>query len=587
MKATLNYFEKKYKLRMRQIKKLRENHNLYSISLFRLIWSVAIGTLAAIVTMGGFTKINPRNVSWISGDNLTAYVAQLYYLSDNWHLPLSANPNYGNELSTSLTYTGPSPILMYFQKIVGLNPQLQLFGFWVILNFILQIYFSLLVVKVLGGNLQQSILISILSISPSLIFRTQMHLWLISHFLILWALSICIKYYKFKIIKKIELSGIIALGFLINSYLLGMVLTMLLYPFLHDLIYKKEILRKKFSTPIVGLSTIFAVYLITEGINKQKTFYESIKMFFSSTYGYHHFNLLSFINPDDGKLAEANGGLISKGTVLNFSITKMNLGNTPGAYEGFAYLGLGAILLILLSVFIKSINLTALFQNSNFRIIFILLTAVSIFSITNRIGIGSFEYTFPIPVLATWALGIFRASGRFMWIVGYLILFLAAGRLIRESKLRTSIILLSLCLSFQILDLSIPMKNIYNGANLNKSSQNFVQISKPIDFDKFVIGRNRIEVWPKGMVSDDSYANVNYWAWSVGMTTDWILTSRENVFLRYREQNMTFNRICLGLMSENVVYMVPKIFLPDLTKSGCTPNLKKSKIYENLVFFKN
>ena len=537
--------------------------------------------------MGGLTKINPRNVSWISGDNLTSYVAQLYYLSDNWHLPLSANPNYGNELSTSLTYTGPSPILMYFQKIVGLNPQLQLFGFWVILNFILQIYFSLLVVKVLGGNLKQSILISILSISPSLIFRTQMHLWLISHFLILWALSICIKYYKFKIIRKIELSGIIALSFLINTYLLGMVLTMLLYPFIHDLIYKKEILRKKFSTPIVGLSTIFAVYLITEGINKQKTFYESIKMFFSSTYGYHHFNLLSFINPDDGILAETNGGLIPKGTVLNFSITKMNLGNTPGAYEGFAYLGAGAILLVLLSIFIKNINLTVLFRNSNFRIIFILLTAVSIFSITNRIGVGSFEYTFPIPVLATWALGIFRSSGRFMWIVGYLILFLAASRLIRETKLRTSIMLISLCLSFQILDLSIPMKNIYEGSNWSKSPKNFIQISKPIDFDKFVIGKNRIEVWPKGMVSDNSYADVNYWAWSAGMTTDWILTSRENVFLRYREQNMTFNRICLGPMADNVVYMVPKIFLPELTKSGCTPNLKKSRIYKNLVFFKN
>jgi len=174
-----------------------------------------------------------------------------------------------------------------------------------------------------------------------------------------------------------------------------------------------------------------------------------------------------------------------------------------------------------------------------------------------------------------------------MWIVEYLILFLAASRLIRKTKLRKSIILLSLCLSLQILDLSIPMKNIYDGSNWNKSPQNSVQISKPIDFDKFVIGKNRIEVWPKGMVSDNSYADVNYWAWSAGMTSDWILTSRENVFLRYREQNMTFNRICLGLMADNVVYMVPKIFLPELTKSGCTPNLKKSKIYKNLVFFKN
>lgn len=231
---------------MWQIKQRRENHNLYLISLLRLIWSVAVGTLATIVTMGGLAKINPRNVSWISGDNLTSYVAQLYYLSDNWHLPLSANPNYGNELSTSLTYTGPSPILMYFQKIVGLNPQLQLFGFWVMLNFMLQIYFSLLVVKVLGGNLKQSFLISILSISPSLIMRTQMHLWLVSHFLILWALLICIKYYKYKIIRRIELSGITALSYLINTYLFVMVLTVLLYPFFHGLIYKKEILRKSF-----------------------------------------------------------------------------------------------------------------------------------------------------------------------------------------------------------------------------------------------------------------------------------------------------------------------------------------------------
>jgi len=335
------------------------------------------------------------------------------------------------------------------------------------------------------------------------------------------------------------------------------------------------------------LSTIFAVYLITEGINKQKTFYESIKMLFSSTYGYHHFNLLSFINPDIGFLAQANGNPLPKGLVLNFSITKINLGNTPGAYEGFAYLGAGAILLVLLSVFIIKINLTELFRNSDFRIILILLTTVSIFSITNRIGIGSFEHIFPIPILATWALGIFRSSGRFMWILEYLIIFLAASRLINKIKVKNSIMLLSFCLGLQILDLSTPVKNIYDFAKLSESGQNSVQISKPIDFNKFVKGKNRIEVWPKGMVNDNSYADVNYWAWSAGMTTDWINTSRENVFLRYREQNLTFNRICLGLMADNVVYMVPKIFLPELTKSGCTPNLKKSKVYMDLVFFKN
>ena len=72
-------------------------------------------------------------------------------------------------------------------------------------------------------------------------------------------------------------------------------------------------------------------------------------MFLSSTYGYHPSNILTWINPSTGLLVESKG--IQNGfDVTNYSLFGINLGNIPGDYEGYNYLGIGNIIIIILAL---------------------------------------------------------------------------------------------------------------------------------------------------------------------------------------------------------------------------------------------
>jgi hypothetical protein len=90
--------------------------------------------------MGGWSALNPRNFQWISGDNTSGYLAQLFYISDKWRFPLSANPNFGLELSTSLIYSGPPIPIALIQKLLRIDPSLQFIGIWLLIMVILQIH---------------------------------------------------------------------------------------------------------------------------------------------------------------------------------------------------------------------------------------------------------------------------------------------------------------------------------------------------------------------------------------------------------------------------------------------------------------
>jgi hypothetical protein len=120
----------------------------YSSLILLGLFNGAIG----IIFLGGFESINPDNIEWIQEDNATAYVAQVVYVSDQWRMPIVSNPNYGAELVTTLTITGPTILLGVFQKLSRIDGHSQLFGLWILMNFVLQGLFAISI----GNNLKIS-----------------------------------------------------------------------------------------------------------------------------------------------------------------------------------------------------------------------------------------------------------------------------------------------------------------------------------------------------------------------------------------------------------------------------------------------
>jgi hypothetical protein len=116
---------------------------------------------------------------------------------------------------------------------------------------------------------------------------------------------------------------------------------------------------------------------------------------------------------------------------------------TSGQYEGFAYLGVGVIGLLIIAIFtiiIKAsvIQITNIASNTSEGRIFSLRKSIAnhpqrfsliiVVAISLLLGMGStvtmfektlFSYPFPDKLLKIW--GIFRASGRFTWIAVYII----------------------------------------------------------------------------------------------------------------------------------------------------------------------
>ena len=116
----------------------------------------------------------------------------------------------------------------------------------------------------------------------------------------------------------------------------------------------------------------------------------------------------------------------------SYWLTRGSIGATPGQYEGFDYLGGGALLLFLLALPSGLRRLPAtLRQHAALALALVVLTA---WALSNRIYLGPYllaSYQ-PPRFLADTVLGWFRSSGRFFWPVGWFLVGLGiAGALAR------------------------------------------------------------------------------------------------------------------------------------------------------------
>ena len=123
---------------------------------------------------------------------------------------------------------------------------------------------------------------------------------------------------------------------------------------------------------------------------------------FSSGYGHFSINLLSPVVPQNSGLFPWAGGVI----------------DADYQYEGFNYLGGG---LLLASLLLLPAEASWLRRNLRRHVsLFVAFAALTAFAISHRVFAGHWLlFELPVPRFVVWALGIFRSSGRFFWLIGY------------------------------------------------------------------------------------------------------------------------------------------------------------------------
>lgn len=391
--------------------------------------------IGSIIFIGiyGISILDVTNDTWLLDSSKTEqlwdltqhYLGWIFYRNSEWHFPLGLVDGLYSE-SVSIAYTDSIPLFAFIFKLLSpiLPETFQYFGIFGLICYALMGGFGALITRKFTDSIWVNLCSSSLFVmAPCLLKRMFYHTALSAHFLILAAF--CLWLYRDSAFKKrstylILWSITAAAATLINPYLTPMVLGILFCSLLQE-----WIANGKFYSIIPGLifpciSVVLSGYII--GI-----FYGNVS---PSSEGLENlsFNLLQFFNPTNYLLSIDN--MVYNWEDLNMSLFLPSLPSTsPWQEEGYSYLGLGMILLLLIVTLLtliqflrKKISIT-LKKRQFISIVVSLSVGAIVFlllALSPKATFGTTElYHIKYPNFIFNILSIFRSTGRFIWPVYY------------------------------------------------------------------------------------------------------------------------------------------------------------------------
>ena len=414
--------------------------------------------VSAFLAVVGFGILNPRNVSWLLADfDMTLeYLGWAFYRYGPWTFPVGLNPNFGLDISSSIIYSNSMPLFaMVFKPFSAfLGEPFQFWGIWILLCFILQAEMAWQLIGLMSKELWIKILATgLLLFSPPMFSQIGFHNSTIGHFPILAAFYLILRPAQARRI--VWWSILLPCTLLIHPYTFAMVVGL----WLSDLL-DQVFLQKKRSL-IQVITEIACAFTTTLFVAWQAGYFMRVSPG-ESGFGMYRMNLLALFDPS---------GFDARNWSFLFSLPWVRANNN---YEGFVYLGLGLIL-----VLVAALPMMAKHRQWFFRLarghVFILLCLIglTLFALSNNIGIGPWTWNIPIsPKLFAMA-SILRASARMFWPVFYVIALTAIYFLIKGYSKKITMTVLGLALAVQIADTSgawLEIKGKINHAGAQPTS---------------------------------------------------------------------------------------------------------------------
>lgn len=371
--------------------------------------------------------LNPQYVAWIpAGDSLQNYLGWALYRFGPSTLPWGLSPNYGLEISSSIVYSDSIPIVaMFFKAFNRILPHdFQYFGIWYLLCFLLQAYFGYKIAEVISTKVIQRLLITILFIfSPAFLCTINVNPPLSAHFFLLAAIYLSIR--SNDVHRFLYWLTLLILSAGVMFYIFVPVALIWLADILDRCFTKKEITLGRFFTELVGASVCL--------------FFLSWFMGYFSIVSHDYSNSLKTMGPGGYGYAIWSLNLASLVYSGNWSLFSKLFGDPFNVDTGFNYLGYGYISLIFIFFYVflrktKKDHDTFFIKNI---FLVLMLVALTLFSITNNVGIGNFRFTIPLMDQIISFASILRSSSRIFWVVNYFILtglICYIGRRIKGNK---------------------------------------------------------------------------------------------------------------------------------------------------------
>jgi hypothetical protein len=427
------------------------------------VWSYSVaatlGIAAFFLTCPAYI-LDPTNLAWVyphrdpiyyAPDYHTHYLGWLFLRHSPWSFPLGSIPNYVAPLPTFMAYTDSIPLAAFPLKLISdiLPEDFQYLGLWTLMCFVLQALFA---VRLLRPWIKDkwcfTCAVLLVTLSPILIFRS-FHVALMSHWLLLWSLSVVQEYILAKK-RQDQVSTplrtpmtIIGMATLIQPYLAAMVAGICwAMPLGRALSEWKEPSNSKVRIiSILGFTTFF--YIIPMAILLYAFGFLNGP---SGTDGFHYFgtDVFSIFN--------------NYGT----SSFMPKFRDRKGLYEGYAWLGLGGWTLIIASMVPRiRTQIRVCIKDPYVKALITTSLIMWFFALSENIHFAGFwlidmEWFWKPFRFITSSL---RTSGRFIWPLYYILFFGAAAIVANQFSRKSMRILFTVALILQTIDLGPWMTN--------------------------------------------------------------------------------------------------------------------------------
>lgn len=459
------------------------------------------GTGLVFAYFGGFTILDPSHTGWFQREDPRQHLLgwEFFRATPLWQFPLGANPGFGEAMSSSVVFSDSLPLFAILFKL--LNPVLpqdfQYFGLWIGLCFLLQAGFALAVLRRLDVPPWAAVFGALLLLaSPIMLWRLHGHEALVGHWMILAGIYLYLR-------PRPAAWGWIALIFVAtgtHAYLLGMVGSV----WLADLIQRRPSWRH-----IAGHT---ALVLATIGLTAWALGYFIGPGGQTGGFGQYRTTLHSWIDADG-----------------QWSHILPDIRGMDGTYEGFAYLGLGALAVLGVASLLWALGrkrgtpaAPLARDGQDLRPLVWIAAASGLFALSDRIG-GFGVVLIDLDILDDWPItSIFRSSGRFIWLPTYLLLICAIVSLARHVPARRLTLGLGLAVLVQLADIH-PAAAYFRD---HFAAPETTRFDAPF-WDEALPRYTRLSLWPRQPGSPD-VAEAGFLAARYGLSIDMARLARHD-----------------------------------------------------------
>jgi hypothetical protein len=407
--------------------------------------------VSAFIVVVGVGILNPRNVSWLLADfDMTLeYLGWAFYRYGPWTFPIGLNPNFGLDISSSIIYSNSLPLFaMVFKPFSGLlGEPFQFWGAWILVCFVLQAWMAWKLLGLITKDVWiKSFATGLLLFSPPMFSQIGFHNSTVGHFPILAALYLILRPNQDK--RVLWWSLLLPCTLMIHPYTFAMLLAMWLADLLDKLVIQKKL------SALQVIFEVFCAITTTVLLAWQAGYFMNVSPG-ETGFGVYRMNLLALFDPS---------GFDAANWSFLYSLPWVRSNNN---YEGFVYLGLGliAVLLISLPMMVKHRDRVIQLLRGHVFIVLCLI-CLTLFALSNNISIGSWTFTLPLTPKLLSIASILRASARMFWPVFYVIAIAGIYFLIRGYSKKIATTVLGIALTIQIVDTSGAWLEIKHKINL-------------------------------------------------------------------------------------------------------------------------